>query len=253
MHSAENRLRNYLPFIINCAKEQIIGAKNCLLVHPISSETKRIISDLLGNSSPVVITNLLRDLDLLLEHVSRLTPQHFDIAEELYEAGKECIAYVKGTEAESRAFLSGQERTFISISYIATGKMHVEDIATTIIHEISHLVLKTEDLAYSLNLSNQAQGLFNPWSAKNLRDQAKNTNSAMLKNAESLARVTSLLHFSTSNDPEHIKLHELYWKSADSAIFAFHRLAPGIAPRISSPELARKTNTLRKINNHFVI
>ena len=131
--------------------------------------------------------------------------------------------------------------------------MHVDDISATIIHELSHLILNTEDHAYSICMSKQASGLFTPWSVKELHSYARSKNNDPLNNAETLSRLVLLIYFSESKLPAYKKAYALYWASGDNKILAFHRMDPGQNPRITSPVLARKTNALRIVGGHVVI
>ena len=74
-----------------------------------------------------------------------------------------------------------------------------------------------------------------------------------MNNAETLSRVVLLIYFSESESPMHKKAYALYWESGDNKILAFHRMNPAQNPRISSPELARKSNKLRLVGGHMII
>ncbi|AEX54596.1 hypothetical protein GRAQ_04477 [Rahnella aquatilis CIP 78.65 = ATCC 33071] len=251
MHPAEERLKRLLPFIITTAKQQVNVALEALERRKLSDDTRKILKELLNEDDSATVKKLTHSLNKIRRRMTSLAPEHFDLAEELYEAGGDTIGYVKATDAKD--FKKGTNKKYIALSYIHTGRMHVDDIAATVIHELSHLILNTEDHAYSICMSKQASGLFTPWSVKELHSYARGKNSNPLNNAETLSRIVLLIYFSVSKLAAYKKAYALYWESGDNKILAFHRMEPGQNPRISSPVLARKSNKLRIVNGHVVI
>ncbi|MBU9816214.1 hypothetical protein J1781_15310 [Rahnella sp. C60] len=251
MHPAEERLKTLLPFIIINAKQQIYIALKALGRSKLSDDTKKILKELLNEDSSATVKKLIHSVDKIKRKMANLSPEHFDLAEELYESGGDTIGYVKATDAKD--FKNGINKKYIALSYIRTGRMHVDDISATVIHELSHLILNTEDYAYSICMDKQAPGLFTPWSVKELHTYARGKNSVPLNNAETLSRIILLIYYSESNLPAHKKAYSLYWESGSNKILAFHRMEPGQNPRINSPELTRKSHALRVIGGHMVI
>lgn len=251
MHPAEERLKTLLPFIIITARQQIDIALKALGRSKLKDETRKVLKELLNEDSSATVKKLTHSLNKIRRRMANLTPEHFDLAEELYEAGGDNIGYVKASDAKD--FKKGINKKYIAMSYLSTGRMHVDDIAATVIHELSHLILNTEDYAYSICMGKHASGLFTPWSVKELHSYARGKNSNPMNNAETLSRVVLLIYFSESESPMHKKAYALYWESGDNKILAFHRMNPAQNPRISSPELARKSNKLRLVGGHMII
>jgi hypothetical protein len=251
MHPAEERLRILLPFVIANAKQQLHIALKALGRSKLSEETKKILNELLNENNSATVKKLIHSLNEIKRKMENLTPEHFDVAEELYEAGGGTVGYVKATDA--RDFNNGVRKKYIALSYLRTGRMHIDDIAATVIHELSHLVLNTEDNAYSISMEKQASGLFTPWSVKDLHRYAREKHSLPLNNAETLSRIVLLIYFSESKLPQYKKAYALYWESGDNKILAFHRMDADRNPRVSSPESTRKSNKLRVIGGHMVI
>ncbi|WP_205952644.1 MULTISPECIES: hypothetical protein [unclassified Rahnella] len=97
MHPAEERLKTLLPFIINNAKQQIYIALKALGRSKLSDDTKKILKELLNEDSSATVKKLIRSVDKIKRKMANLSPEHFDLAEELYESGEDTIGYVKAT------------------------------------------------------------------------------------------------------------------------------------------------------------
>ncbi|MDY7806701.1 hypothetical protein [Burkholderia stagnalis] len=248
-HPAQNRLINDLPNIINLARRQAEGALRVLSRPHLDEKHRHILNVFFGDSTDVIRSKLIEILGETLAALQTIRPSNFDVAEELYEAGGGAIAYIR--DGDSERFKKSSDGKYINISYISAGRKHVEDIASTIVHEVTHLALNTEDHEYGDYVKVPSQ--FDAAVLEKLRKYAQTDPQKAINNAESISRAASLLYFSSSQNFDHKKLYELFLKSDSQNVLAFHRLDGGGSPRISSPELARKINTIRKIGGHLVI
>lgn len=261
MHPAELRLRNNLPEIILRSRRIVAGAIKAIESHSSGSknrfqQTKDMLDKLVGAHDSSTRHALVKSLRKIKACLDGLTPDCFHLDDLLLEAGSETIAYV--ICFDSQGFINRVKKQYIALSSINCGRMHLDDIAATVIHETSHIALRSNDDAYSLSMKNSpaAKGLFTPWSVSELISFARNNTANALINAETISRLTQLIFLVNDNSVESAKMVELFGRSGSDHILAFHRLESGSMPRLSSPELARRNSgaiQIKKINSHIVI
>lgn len=250
-HAAEHRLKNLIPTIIIMAQQAVRGALTAL--NHISSQEKSatqylsVVNSLLGSASEATILTYKQQLTRLQLGVLQLTPEWFDIAEVLPEAGEGTMAYIR--TSDHAAFSRGEKKAYISLSWRHCGKAHPEDIASTILHELTHLLFDTKDHYYSTYVP--VPSLNNAVMLEQQIKFSQRDPKKAIQNAETIARLTVLLHYISSDNPRHQKLCELYYKSSSQAVLAYHRLED--FPRVSSPEMQKRGNNLRTVRGHIVI
>lgn len=261
MHRAELRLKNNLPEIILRARRMVSEAIKAIESHSSGSktryqQTKEMFDMLVGAHDSNTRKTLVMSLRKIKACLDGLTPDCFYLDEIIEEAGEEAFAYVICFDAQG--LMHHVKKQYIAISTINCGRLHLDDIAATVIHETSHIALNSTDDAYSLSLRKAptAKGLFTPWSVKSLIDFARNNTDKALINAETISRLTQLIFLVNDKSADSKKMIELFNRSGSDHILAFHRLEGGAVPRLSSPELVRRNAgpaTIKKINNHLVI
>jgi uncharacterized protein RhaS with RHS repeats len=261
-HPAEIRLSENLAEILKRAEAQIEGAINALkpkgiLGKKIPEKSLTLVQDFMGNSKKETIIELNATFNEMKKGLSRFSVKDFNVAEELVESGDNTTAYIRAPEILK--FQKGG-RASIYISYMSVGRWHLENIANTVVHEVSHLTSKSED--YQYGQLTKVKGQFDAALLYPLLNYAESSQNRAIKNAESLARLAELLHYSCSNNEEHILLINKYFESKKASdisargVIAYHRLSQGDSPRISTPDMSRRNQNdtrLRKIGNHLVI
>jgi hypothetical protein len=261
MHHAEIRLRNNLPEIILRSRRIVAEAIKAIESQSSGSkarfqQTKDMFDKLVGAHDSNTRHTLVKSLHKIKACLDSLTPDCFHLDDLLLEAGADTIAYVICFDAQG--LTHRVKKQYIAISSINCGRMHLDDIAATVIHETSHIALRSNDEVYSLCMKNSpaAKGLFTPWSVSELVKFARNNTASALINAETISRLTQLIFLVNDKSVESAKMIELFNRSGGDHILAFHRLESGSMPRLLSPELARRNNgavQVKKINNHLVI
>lgn len=240
MHPAEERLDIHLPLILSYSRQQMRGALAVLEDRPIINSTFRLIEDFFGPWDSDIASSLYRKLRRLAPHIYRLTPEHIMIHGKLDALGKNNVAVTSADPRIKQDFIAGKNAKFIHLAAVNMGNLHMEDIATVIIHEATHLALNTIDLIYPTSLSVEESGLFSPYSLSTLVSMGQREKKRMLENADSISRIVSLLHYSKSSNPEHKMMLRRYLKSGKDNLLNYHLRKPGLVPRISSPILNRK-------------
>ncbi|EDH4586298.1 type IV secretion protein Rhs [Salmonella enterica] len=207
----------------------------------INNETRAIIKDYMGNDSKETIKTLKDALEKMHQAAAALNENSFrNIKEEPY-APKNATACV-GTNAHNLYDTSKDIK--ILINYEDTGKRHLYDIATIIIHEMTHLVLKTKDYCNSQTVP--FSGKFDGKSTKKLRQYASQTNSTPLTGADNIANLISLLYYSQACDEQTKSLYTRYKQSLSKsgwreALLDFGGTMPEVSwPRVSSAEIQRR-------------
>ncbi|ABX20577.1 type IV secretion protein Rhs [Salmonella enterica] len=207
----------------------------------INNETRAIIKDYMGNDSKETIKTLKDALEKMHQAAAALNENSFrNIKEEPY-APKNATACV-GTNEHNLYDTSKDIK--ILINYEDTGKRHLYDIATIIIHEMTHLVLKTKDYCNSQTVP--FSGKFDGKSTKKLRQYASQTNSTPLTGADNIANLISLLYYSQACDEQTKSLYTRYKQSLSKsgwreALLDFGGTMPEVSwPRVSSAEIQRR-------------
>ncbi|EAS8987033.1 type IV secretion protein Rhs [Salmonella enterica] len=207
----------------------------------INNETRAIIKDYMGNDSKETIKTLKDALEKMHQAAAALNENSFrNIKEEPY-APKNATACV-GTNEHNLHDTSKDIK--ILINYEDTGKRHLYDIATIIIHEMTHLVLKTKDYCNSQTVP--FPGKFDGKSTKKLRQYASQTNSTPLTGADNIANLISLLYYSQACDEQTKSLYTRYKQSLSKsgwreALLDFGGTMPEVSwPRVSSAEIQRR-------------
>ncbi|ENS4278261.1 type IV secretion protein Rhs [Salmonella enterica] len=207
----------------------------------INNETRVIIKDYMGNDSKETIKTLKDALEKMHQAAAALNENSFrNIKEEPY-APKNATACV-GTNEHNLYDTSKDIK--ILINYEDTGKRHLYDIATIIIHEMTHLVLKTKDYCNSQTVP--FSGKFDGKSTKKLRQYASQTNSTPLTGADNIANLISLLYYSQACDEQTKSLYTRYKQSLSKsgwreALLDFGGTMPEVSwPRVSSAEIQRR-------------
>ncbi|EAA8369889.1 type IV secretion protein Rhs [Salmonella enterica] len=207
----------------------------------INNETRAIIKDYMGNDSKETIKTLRDALEKMHQAAAALNENSFrNIKEEPY-APKNATACV-GTNEHNLHDTSKDIK--ILINYEDTGKRHLYDIATIIIHEMTHLVLKTKDYCNSQTVP--FPGKFDGKSTKKLRQYASQTNSTPLTGADNIANLISLLYYSQACDEQTKSLYTRYKQSLSKsgwreALLDFGGTMPEVSwPRVSSAEIQRR-------------
>ncbi|EEH8833293.1 type IV secretion protein Rhs [Salmonella enterica] len=207
----------------------------------INNETRAIIKDYMGNDSKKTIKTLKDALEKMHQAAAALNENSFrNIKEEPY-APKNATACV-GTNEHNLYDTSKDIK--ILINYEDTGKRHLYDIATIIIHEMTHLVLKTKDYCNSQTVP--FSGKFDGKSTKKLRQYASQTNSTPLTGADNIANLISLLYYSQACDEQTKSLYTRYKQSLSKsgwreALLDFGGTMPEVSwPRVSSAEIQRR-------------
>ncbi|EIS6119513.1 RHS repeat protein [Salmonella enterica] len=207
----------------------------------INNETRAIIKDYMENDSKKTIKTLKDALEKMHQAAAALNENSFrNIKEEPY-APKNATACV-GTNEHNLHDTSKDIK--ILINYEDTGKRHLYDIATIIIHEMTHLVLKTKDYCNSQTVP--FPGKFDGKSTKKLRQYASQTNSTPLTGADNIANLISLLYYSQACDEQTKSLYTRYKQSLSKsgwreALLDFGGTMPEVSwPRVSSAEIQRR-------------
>ncbi|ENC7450437.1 RHS repeat protein [Salmonella enterica] len=207
----------------------------------INNETRAIIKDYMENDSKKTIKTLKDALEKRHQAAAALNENSFrNIKEEPY-APKNATACV-GTNEHNLYDTSKDIK--ILINYEDTGKRHLYDIATIIIHEMTHLVLKTKDYCNSQTVP--FSGKFDGKSTKKLRQYASQTNSTPLTGADNIANLISLLYYSQACDEQTKSLYTRYKQSLSKsgwreALLDFGGTMPEVSwPRVSSAEIQRR-------------
>ncbi|EAA9691087.1 type IV secretion protein Rhs [Salmonella enterica] len=207
----------------------------------INNETRAIIKDYMENDSKETIKTLKDALEKMHQAAAALNENSFrNIKEEPY-APKNATACV-GTNEHNLYDTSKDIK--ILINYEDTGKRHLYDIATVIIHEMTHLVLKTKDYCNSQTVP--FSGKFDGKSTKKLRQYASQTNSTPLTGADNIANLISLLYYSQACDEQTKSLYTRYKQSLSKsgwreALLDFGGTMPEVSwPRVSSAEIQRR-------------
>ncbi|ECH4668152.1 type IV secretion protein Rhs [Salmonella enterica] len=207
----------------------------------INNETRAIIKDYMENDSKKTIKTLKDALEKMHQAAAALNENSFrNIKEEPY-APKNATACV-GTNEHNLHDTSKDIK--ILINYEDTGKRHLHDIATIIIHEMTHLVLKTKDYCNSQTVP--FPGKFDGKSTKKLRQYASQTNSTPLTGADNIANLISLLYYSQACDEQTKSLYTRYKQSLSKsgwreALLDFGGTMPEVSwPRVSSAEIQRR-------------
>ncbi|EDY3151147.1 RHS repeat protein [Salmonella enterica] len=207
----------------------------------INNETRAIIKDYMENDSKKTIKTLKDALEKRHQAAAALNENSFrNIKEEPY-APKNATACV-GTNEHNLHDTSKDIK--ILINYEDTGKRHLYDIATIIIHEMTHLVLKTKDYCNSQTVP--FSGKFDGKSTKKLRQYASQTNSTPLTGADNIANLISLLYYSQACDEQTKSLYTRYKQSLSKsgwreALLDFGGTMPEVSwPRVSSAEIQRR-------------
>ncbi|EBP3365357.1 type IV secretion protein Rhs [Salmonella enterica subsp. enterica] len=207
----------------------------------INNETRAIIKDYMENDSKKTIKTLKDALEKMHQAAAALNENSFrNIKEEPY-APKNATACV-GTNEHNLYDTSKDIK--ILINYEDTGKRHLYDIATIIIHEMTHLVLKTKDYCNSQTVP--FSGKFDGKSTKKLRQYASQTNSTPLTGADNIANLISLLYYSQACDEQTKSLYTRYKQSLSKsgwreALLDFGGTMPEVSwPRVSSAEIQRR-------------
>ncbi|EJS7223353.1 type IV secretion protein Rhs [Salmonella enterica] len=207
----------------------------------INNETRAIIKDYMENDSKKTIKTLKDALEKMHQAAAALNENSFrNIKEEPY-APKNATACV-GTNEHNLHDTSKDIK--ILINYEDTGKRHLYDIATIIIHEMTHLVLKTKDYCNSQTVP--FSGKFDGKSTKKLRQYASQTNSTPLTGADNIANLISLLYYSQACDEQTKSLYTRYKQSLSKsgwreALLDFGGTMPEVSwPRVSSAEIQRR-------------
>ncbi|EAX5087807.1 TPA: type IV secretion protein Rhs [Salmonella enterica subsp. arizonae serovar 13,22:z4,z23:-] len=274
--ASEERFQSIVPDLISIVREQISDARQALegnarvvpenswwtyLQHlwerwnpladnpsnstnkpnEINNETRAIIKDYMGNDSKETIKTLRDALEKMHQAAAALNENSFrNIKEEPY-APKNATACV-GTNGHNLYDTSKDIK--ILINYEDTGKRHLYDIATIIIHEMTHLVLKTKDYCNSQTVP--FPGKFDGKSTKKLRQYASQTNSTPLTGADNIANLISLLYYSQACDEQTKSLYTRYKQSLSKsgwreALLDFGGTMPEVSwPRVSSAEIQRR-------------
>ncbi|ECS1316508.1 type IV secretion protein Rhs, partial [Salmonella enterica] len=139
----------------------------------------------------------------------------------------------------------------IYINYEETGKRHLYDIATVIIHEMTHLVLKTKDYCNSQTVP--FPGQFDGKSTKKLRQYANQPNNTPLTGADNIANLISLLYYSQAGDTQTKSLYTRYKQSLSKSgwqesLLDFSGAMPEVSwPRVNSAEIQRRVLPVSRI------
>ncbi len=207
----------------------------------INNETRAIIKDYMENDSKKTIKTLKDALEKMHQAAAALNENSFrNIKEEPY-APKNATACV-GTNEHNLHDTSKDIK--ILINYEDTGKRHLYNIATIIIHEMTHLVLKTKDYCNSQTVP--FPGKFDGKSTKKLRQYASQTNSTPLTGADNIANLISLLYYSQACDEQTKSLYTRHKQSLSKsgwreALLDFGGTMPEVSwPRVSSAEIQRR-------------
>ena len=140
-HPAKVQLKQELPGLIGQAQEMVTNALDNLD----TDGGMEIVETFFGSSDVAVKDDFREKLQKIDAGMKRLTAKSF--------IPLEYINFNKNTQAQIwtgnlARFNRGGEGRYIRISYANSTAMHSDDIATTIVHEMSHMTARTHDFVY---------------------------------------------------------------------------------------------------------
>ncbi|EJK6270319.1 type IV secretion protein Rhs [Salmonella enterica] len=214
----------------------------------INNETRSLIKDYMGNDSKETIKILKDALEKMDQAAAALNENSFrNINEDPYTP-KNAAACVGSNE---HILYDTTKNISIYINYEETGKRHLYDIATVIIHEMTHLVLKTKDYCNSQTVP--FPGQFDGKSTKKLRQYANQPNNTPLTGADNIANLISLLYYSQAGDTQTKSLYTRYKQSLSKSgwqesLLDFSGAMPEVSwPRVNSAEIQRRVLPVSRI------
>ncbi|EAW2233090.1 type IV secretion protein Rhs [Salmonella enterica] len=281
--ASEERFKSLVPTLINIVREQISDARQALegnarvvpqnsgwaylqnvwerwnplnnnpssstkKPNEINNETKSLIKDYMGNDSKETIKILKDALEKMDQAAAALNENSFrNINEDPYTP-KNAAACVGSNE---HILYDTTKNISIYINYEETGKRHLYDIATVIIHEMTHLVLKTKDYCNSQTVP--FPGQFDGKSTKKLRQYANQPNNTPLTGADNIANLISLIYYSQAGDTQTKSLYTRYKQSLSKSgwqesLLDFSGAMPEVSwPRVNSAEIQRRVLPVSRI------
>jgi insecticidal toxin complex protein TccC len=194
----ERKLNQDLPEIVRLAEQQITSAIEALQPDrcgKVNRESLQLVQDLMGDASQQNITNIIGRFQAVKKGIQQISLEDGEITlETAHVVDKHTPTALAGAGHQQQ----GTDGN-IYISSTTTQGENIHRLASAIIHETSHIVLKTMDNQYGKIYQNPGE----PEKSLNIKPLLKlaaRDSASANNNAESVATLASLLHYKDSDE-----------------------------------------------------